>query len=111
MPDTITSWVLTGFSLDPITGLGLTRQPKTLQVFKPFFVSIDLPYSIIRGEAFALPIVVFNYMEKNLDAEVTLHNEENEFEFIEMNNEVEKPSKLKTFWMLFKERIHEVHLF
>lgn len=93
VPDTITSWVLTAFSLDPITGLGLTQQPKMLQVFKPYFVSIDLPYSVIRGEAFALPVVVYNYMDKSLDTEVTLHNEENEFEFIEMNNEVEKPSK------------------
>lgn len=80
--------------MDPINGLGLTRQPKMLEVFKPFFVSIDLPYAVIRGEVLALPIAVFNYLENNLDAEVTLHNEDKEFEFIEMNNEIEKPSKL-----------------
>lgn len=86
---------MTGFSLDPITGLGLSRQPKMLQVFKPFFVSIDLPFSVIRGEAFALPVVVFNYMDKSLDTEVTLHNEDNEFEFIEMSNKVDKPSEFE----------------
>lgn len=93
MPDTITSWIITGFSLDPISGLGLTKQPSKLQVFQPFFVSINLPYSVKRGEVLSLPIVVFNYMGSNVDADVTLHNNDQEFEFVEMTNDLEKPSK------------------
>lgn len=87
MPDTITSWIITGFSVDPITGLGLTRQPSKFNVFQPFFVSTNLPYSIKRGEVVAIPIVVFNYLEGDQRAEVTLFNNDGEFEFAEVDED------------------------
>lgn len=92
VPDSITSWVVTGFALDPINGIGLTRQPKHLRVFKPFFVSLDLPYSVKRGEVLSVPIAVFNYMERSTNAEVTLHNGDQDFEYVEMRNDVSAPS-------------------
>ena len=30
--------------------------------FMPFFASLNLPYSVIRGERFRLQVVVFNYL-------------------------------------------------
>ena len=87
VPDTITSWVITAFSIDQVTGLGLTKQPSKFNVFQPFFVSTNLPYSIKRGEVVAIPIIVFNYMEGDLTAEVTLFNSDKEFEFVEINEE------------------------
>lgn len=87
MPDTITSWIITGFSVDPITGLGLTRQPSKFNVFQPFFVSTNLPYSIKRGEVVAIPIVVFNYLDGDQRAEVTLFNNDGEFEFAEVDED------------------------
>lgn len=55
---------------------------------------MDLPYSVIRGEIVAIPIVVFNYMDKDLVADVTLYNSDNQFEFAEVSNEVhDHPSK------------------
>lgn len=83
MPDTITSWVVSAISLDPVTGLGLMKTPRVVEVFQPFFVSLNLPYSIKRGEVLQLPAIVFNYLENDVDAEVTLHNEDDEFEFID----------------------------
>lgn len=54
---------------------------------------MNLPYSVIRGEIVAIPIVVFNYMDKDLIAEVVLENR-NQFEFAEISNEVhDSPSK------------------
>ena len=95
MPDTITSWVITAFSIDPVTGLGITKMPTNLKVFQPFFISLNLPYSIKRGEVVSVPIVVFNYLNKELDTEVTLHNENQEFEFAEITNEIDQePSNL-----------------
>ena len=88
VPDTITSWIITGFSIDPNTGLGLTKAPRMLNVFQPFFVSTNLPYSIKRGEVVSIPVVVFNYMDVDQQAEVTLVNSENEFEFAELSNDI-----------------------
>lgn len=88
VPDTITSWIITAFAVDPVTGFGMTETPKNLQVFQPFFVSTNLPYSIKRGEVVAIPIVVFNYMDQDVTAEVTLDNVGQEFEFTEISNEI-----------------------
>ncbi|XP_050081678.1 CD109 antigen-like isoform X3 [Anopheles aquasalis] len=95
VPDTITSWIITGFSVNPVYGLGLTQRPRKLNVFLPFFVSTNLPYSVKRGEVVAIPIVVFNYMEDDLTATVVLENKEQEFEFADVENEIIDTSKVE----------------
>lgn len=94
VPDTITSWIITGFSVDPFSGFGMTKNPRKLEVFQPFFVSLNLPYSVKRGEIIAIPIVVFNYMDNDLEAEVTLDNTGQEFDFVDIAEEgSNSPSK------------------
>ncbi|XP_068143554.1 CD109 antigen isoform X3 [Drosophila tropicalis] len=92
IPDTITSWVITGFSLNPTTGLALTESPTKIRVFQPFFVTTNLPYSVKRGEVIAVPVIIFNYLDKNLEAEVVMDNSDREFDFTEATNEVEEKS-------------------
>ena len=36
-------------------------------MFRPFFIRLDLPYSVKRGEKLALQVLVFNYMESEQD--------------------------------------------
>ncbi|XP_061396861.1 CD109 antigen-like, partial [Musca vetustissima] len=88
IPDTITSWVLTGFAMNSEKGLAVTGEETKITTFKPFFISIRLPYSVKRGEVINIPALVFNYLDKTLDVEVTLDNSDNEFEFTEITNEV-----------------------
>ncbi|XP_034668405.1 pregnancy zone protein isoform X2 [Drosophila subobscura] len=88
IPDTITNWVLTGFSLNAEKGLGVTDHKVNVKTFQPFFVSIRLPYSVKRGELINVPALVFNYLPKNLDVELTLDNQDDEFEFVDASNEV-----------------------
>jgi hypothetical protein len=58
-------------------------------VFKPFFVTLNYPYSVIRGETLSLQAVVFNYQTKSVEAEILLENDKNEFEFVGIeSNEV-----------------------
>ncbi|GAB1860997.1 CD109 antigen [Camponotus japonicus] len=96
VPDSITSWVLTAFSVSDAHGLGLIEEPRKLKVFRPFFISMDLPYSVIRGEIVGIQIVVFNYMNKDLTAEVLLTNE-GQFDFAEVSNEVHDVPKLELY--------------
>ncbi|KAH8412151.1 hypothetical protein KR009_000193 [Drosophila setifemur] len=88
IPDTITSWVVTGFSLNPTSGIALTKNPSKIRVFQPFFVSTNLPYSVKRGEVIAIPVIIFNYLDKTLDAEVVMDNSDGEYEFTEATNDV-----------------------
>ncbi|XP_037812877.1 CD109 antigen-like isoform X3 [Lucilia sericata] len=90
IPDTITSWVVTGFSLNDKTGFGMVTNPTNIEVFQPFFVSTNLPYSVKRGEVISIPVIIFNYMDKALDAEVTMENTDDEYDFTEISNEIEE---------------------
>lgn len=78
--------MLTGFSLDPLLGLGLVNSPRKLKVSSPFTVNVDLPYSVQRGETISIPVVVYNYQDRDINAEVTLHNTEQKFEFMPKEN-------------------------
>ncbi len=69
-----TSWVISGFSIDNLYGMGIAEQMQAFEVFQPFFVKVDLPYSVKKGETVAIEMVVYNYLEKEISAEVTLEN-------------------------------------
>jgi CD109 antigen len=66
--------------------LGLTKSPTKLTVFRPFFVSATLPYSVKRGEVLKIPVTVFNYTSKGVKATVVLDNKDKEFELIGKDN-------------------------
>ncbi|KAH3873335.1 hypothetical protein DPMN_036568 [Dreissena polymorpha] len=72
VPDTITSWVATAFAVHPQTGLGMSEQSAQLQVTLPFFVSVNLPYSVIRGEKIVLQVNIHNYSPQQQTSYVTL---------------------------------------
>src|SRR5262249_61264556 len=42
--------------------LGAAERP--LRVFQPFFVDVNLPVSLTRGDELAVPVVVYNYLDK-----------------------------------------------
>lgn len=89
IPDTITSWVLSAFSINEAQGLALTNEPTKIRVFRPFFIKLNLPYSIIRGETVSIQGVVFNYGKRATQARVTLENRNGEFEFVEAANSID----------------------
>ncbi|MGH0123282.1 UNVERIFIED_CONTAM: hypothetical protein FKN15_021022 [Acipenser sinensis] len=80
VPDSITSWFATAFVISEGLGLGLTSSPAELKVSQPFFLSLNLPYSVIRGEQFVLEVTIFNYLNQALQAMVTV-NKSDAFEF------------------------------
>ncbi len=59
-PDTITTWMLQAIGVSKDRGLGVGQAQ--LKVFQPFFLSVDLPYSAIRGEQFPVKIALYNYL-------------------------------------------------
>lgn len=83
VPDSLTTWILTGFSIDPVNGLAITKVPAKLCVQQEFHISINLPYSVKRREVVTIPCSIFNYLPNDIEAEVTLENEHDEFEFVD----------------------------
>ena len=62
VPDTITSWYASGFAISKQAGMEIAN-PTELRVFQPFFISLNLPYSVIRGEDVMVPAAIFSYLE------------------------------------------------
>uniref|UniRef100_A0A182NVB2 TEP1-F n=1 Tax=Anopheles dirus TaxID=7168 RepID=A0A182NVB2_9DIPT len=83
VPDTTTSWFLTGFSIDPKHGLGIIKKPIQLTTKQPFYIVESLPYSIKRGEAVVLQFTLFNNLGEGYMADVTLYNVANQTEFVD----------------------------
>ena len=73
VPDSITTWMLRAVAVSKDKGLGIGEG--SLVVFQPFFETIDLPYSAIRGEEFPVNVAVYNYLNEpqtvQLDLEQT----------------------------------------
>jgi CD109 antigen len=81
VPDTITSWQITGFSINKQNGLGITEKSSKVTVFKPFFVTTQLPYSVKRGEVLTISVQVMNYMTEEKKVQVIMYNNEAKFDF------------------------------
>ncbi|XP_037375872.1 CD109 antigen [Talpa occidentalis] len=87
VPDSITSWVATAFVISEDLGLGLTATPVELQAFQPFFIDLNLPYSVIRGEEFALEVTIFNYLKDAMEVKVIIEKSE-QFDILMTSNEI-----------------------
>uniref|UniRef100_A0A2K5ZTY0 Alpha-2-macroglobulin like 1 n=1 Tax=Mandrillus leucophaeus TaxID=9568 RepID=A0A2K5ZTY0_MANLE len=62
VPDAITEWKAMTFCTSQSRGFGLSPTVG-LTAFKPFFVDLTLPYSVVRGESFRLTATIFNYLK------------------------------------------------
>nr|XP_033794268.1 CD109 antigen-like [Geotrypetes seraphini] len=72
VPDSSNTWVATAFVVSEELGFGLTSELAEIQVYHPLFFSLNLPYSVIRGEQFLVEVVLFNNLPKTLEVLVTL---------------------------------------
>ena len=96
VPDSITSWHISAFSVHEQTGLAL-MDPQELTVKNEFFVKVTLPYSIRYKEVLRVDVLVFNYVPANkpLEVKVTLRNlDSRQFQFVEYekNGKICKPN-------------------
>ncbi|KAL3881057.1 hypothetical protein ACJMK2_033253 [Sinanodonta woodiana] len=101
-PDTLTTWVASAFAVNNKTGLGVAPSTVDLSVFLKFFINLQLPYSVIRGEQVIIQANIFNYFQRDLEVVVSLHNSGgfknvmvkengiNNFRIAYRNNSVEK---------------------
>ncbi|XP_037812884.1 pregnancy zone protein-like [Lucilia sericata] len=83
IPDAITTWRITAFSNNDITGFGIVNGPTDITTIQSFFISLNLPTSVKRGEIVTIPITIFNYSNQTLDTEVILHNNDGDYDFME----------------------------
>lgn len=54
-----------------------------IQIFQPFFVRLNLPYSVRRGEIVSIPVTIFNYLREHLQTEIIMENNKGQFQFMD----------------------------
>nr|XP_057942118.1 CD109 antigen isoform X2 [Doryrhamphus excisus] len=81
VPDSVTTWTAVAFVMSQNLGLGITERPAQLTVYKEFFLSLNLPPAIIRGEELLLEVVLYNDLYQDLQLMVVVAQSET-FEFI-----------------------------
>lgn len=79
VPDSITSYIISGVSMNNRFGLALPFTLPKLTIFQPFFVQFTLPFSIKRGEKLTLDIFVFNFLSNSQSVTVSLDRNDVEF--------------------------------
>ncbi|XP_070502464.1 CD109 antigen-like [Chironomus tepperi] len=70
VPQSITNYLIYGVSMSTQNGMGLSDNVPSVTIFLPFFISLELPYSVKRYEVLVQDIVVFNYLKKIQAVEV-----------------------------------------
>jgi uncharacterized protein YfaS (alpha-2-macroglobulin family) len=70
LADSITTWRLSASAVAADGRLGATTLP--LKVFQPFFVDLQLPVHLTRGDEIGLPVVVYNYLDRPQTVTLTL---------------------------------------
>lgn len=75
-PDSISSFIISAISFDDAAGGGVADDPPALVTFKPFFIQMDLPFSIRQSETLVQTITVFNYMETSQAALISVVRDE-----------------------------------
>src|SRR5262249_26187986 len=70
LADSITTWRL---SASAVTADGLLGAAESsIRVFQPFFVDLNLPVSLARGDEVSVPVVVYNYLAQPQTVELKL---------------------------------------
>lgn len=68
------SWTIGAISMSRTKGLGILERPARHQSTRPFFIQVEGPVNIIRGEQVGLRVALFNYWSENLECLVTVHD-------------------------------------
>ncbi len=72
LADSITTWRV---SLGAVSAEGrLGGAQSAIRVFQPFFVDLDLPAALTRGDEIGIPVVVSNYLDKPQTVALTLQD-------------------------------------
>ena len=74
LADSITTWRLSASAVSGDGKLGAAQLP--VKVFRDFFVDLNLPVALTRGDEVAVPVVVYNYLDKPQTVTLTLADDQ-----------------------------------
>lgn len=88
VPDTITSFIVTGFGIDSEKGLAIATQER-ITVVQDFFLKLYMPQSVRFGEILKVDVSVFNRItrpKKFINVEVELMKTDDLYDIVELSS-------------------------
>lgn len=92
VPDSITTWMISGYSINADAGFAIAK-PQKIPVFQDFFIKVQKPSSVKMSEVVNLKVIIYNFTPGPMTTTVTLHNRDNQFDFMNRNIAENKFSK------------------
>ncbi|MCB1126711.1 MAG: alpha-2-macroglobulin, partial [Verrucomicrobiae bacterium] len=74
LADSITTWRMTGLASSADGRLGSATG--AVRVFQEFFVDLDLPATLTRGDEVSVPVAVYNYLPESQDVRLVLEGDD-----------------------------------
>ncbi len=74
LADSITTWRVSASAVTADGSLG--GSSAAIRVFQPFFVDLNLPVALTRGDEVTIPVVVYNYLDSAQTVELLLDDAE-----------------------------------
>jgi len=81
--------MLRAVAISQKNGLGMAEDQ--LKAFQPFFLTIDLPYSVVKGEEFPVRVAIYNYLNQPQSVLVQIQKED----WFELLDSTEKTIEIK----------------
>ncbi|XP_067865826.1 complement C4-A-like [Heterodontus francisci] len=75
IPDSITTWEIQAVGMFANKGF-CVAEPKKMKVFRPFFISMKLPYSVKRNEQLDVRVIIYNYLPEDLEVSIYMREAE-----------------------------------
>ncbi|KAM6216263.1 ovostatin homolog 2-like [Rhynchocyon petersi] len=113
-PDTITKWETDGFCVNGDMGFGISSTT-SLEVSQPFFIDVNIPFSVVRNEQSDLIVTVFNYMNTCAEVSVQLEGsgdyQANPNTLQSDGNEIIQAGEMKTYvWTILAKKLGKVNI-
>ncbi|MHC4663643.1 MAG: MG2 domain-containing protein [Planctomycetota bacterium] len=74
LADSITTFRMTASAVSRAGALGGTTG--SIRIFQDFFVDIDLPVALTRGDEVSIPVAVYNYLKEDQSVKITMQKDE-----------------------------------
>jgi hypothetical protein len=74
LADSITTFRMTASAIAKSGALGGTTG--SIRIFQDFFVDIDLPVMLTRGDEVSIPVAAYNYLQTDQDVRITMEKDE-----------------------------------
>ena len=112
LPDSITTWKLRAFA-NTLSG-GVGSATADVRVFQPFFVDLDLPLYLTRGDEVSIPVKVYNYTKRELEVKLRLKGDK-WYELIDAREKsmTLKPGDVRGTYFTIRARelgVHEIEV-